>query len=817
MQGLECKMCGGKLAHIDDVWVCDYCGATFEPERVDNAGEELRRVLDDIAEEKVANLRRRLWDKMNEKYTDSVEIVRVAKEIRATLPDDFFASFCEVTNSGNAAEVNAFIDNIDEREQREFLEVIIKFMLKSLKAEYLLSLNNLIERAYKGIDLNKYEIVTNALAEEAKKVDSGVYELNMPRDCFLAYSSKDMNVVSELVAALEDQGISCFVAMRNLQHGRGAVQNYQHALETAMDNCKVVVFVSGKNSRNLSCDAIRHELPYIKRRDCERVPAQYGNMPYDKIPSMYKKPRVEYRISVGEGNTAADKIVKDFFAGQEYCYSIDDVIQRVAEYLVGTSSVLNVRDIAAQPTRKRSSPPDEHEGQGRINNYIRRIELFLKDRDFESAREYCEKVLDIDMESCDAYIYELCCDIKLSSKNELEDCCKKLNEFPNFQKALQFADEKQKKFLLQCYINAKKKYDIERCNETNKKQVRDLNAALEIDTSAAQKERDNNIRQLDITIDRLKENISEINRSIATNQYKINENKETLTNKKRYIFNCKKKIVLLSILLVFTFALLGTGVTFSVNYALETNGGFISDILSSGPRTVGDWTVIVTLGLLLIGLIILISSIVKIRKACIEIKSSSAIVVKLTKEISSLQKKINSSEEEKSVAQKEYEERRITRTIDQSQIENNYNEKIAELQSKFEFDVKEAEEQLVEQIKQIELWAANELTNIGNDTFVPAVNGSVDSKLETENKTVETVTNDFSNVKKESFDIILKQVGDNKFAVIDVIRKFTGLPLNYAQGLVELAPSIVKEKVDKSVATEFAEKLRKAGATVEVK
>ena len=71
--------------------------------------------------------------------------------------------------------------------------------------------------------------------------------------------------------------------------------------------------------------------------------------------------------------------------------------------------------------------------------------------------------------------------------------------------------------------------------------------------------------------------------------------------------------------------------------------------------------------------------------------------------------------------------------------------------------------------------------------------------------------------EKTEFDVILSGFGDNKVAVIKVVRSVTGLGLKEAKELVEGAPSPVKEGANKDEADDIKKKLEEAGATVEVK
>jgi len=71
--------------------------------------------------------------------------------------------------------------------------------------------------------------------------------------------------------------------------------------------------------------------------------------------------------------------------------------------------------------------------------------------------------------------------------------------------------------------------------------------------------------------------------------------------------------------------------------------------------------------------------------------------------------------------------------------------------------------------------------------------------------------------EKTEFDVILKNCGANKIAVIKVVRALTSLGLKEAKDLVDGAPQPVKTGVSKDEAAEAQKQLVEAGAEVEVK
>ncbi|MEE3182953.1 MAG: 50S ribosomal protein L7/L12 [Pseudomonadota bacterium] len=70
--------------------------------------------------------------------------------------------------------------------------------------------------------------------------------------------------------------------------------------------------------------------------------------------------------------------------------------------------------------------------------------------------------------------------------------------------------------------------------------------------------------------------------------------------------------------------------------------------------------------------------------------------------------------------------------------------------------------------------------------------------------------------EKTEFDVTLSSAGEKKVNVIKAVRTATGLGLKEAKGLVDGAPSTIKEAVSKEEADEIKGKLEEAGATVEL-
>ena len=70
--------------------------------------------------------------------------------------------------------------------------------------------------------------------------------------------------------------------------------------------------------------------------------------------------------------------------------------------------------------------------------------------------------------------------------------------------------------------------------------------------------------------------------------------------------------------------------------------------------------------------------------------------------------------------------------------------------------------------------------------------------------------------EKTEFNVVLKDAGATKIAVIKAVREATGLGLKEAKDLVDTAPKTVKENMPKEEAEKLVEALKAAGATAEM-
>lgn len=70
--------------------------------------------------------------------------------------------------------------------------------------------------------------------------------------------------------------------------------------------------------------------------------------------------------------------------------------------------------------------------------------------------------------------------------------------------------------------------------------------------------------------------------------------------------------------------------------------------------------------------------------------------------------------------------------------------------------------------------------------------------------------------EKSNFDVLLKEIGASKLAVVKAVKAITGEDLKTSKELVESAPKHIKKDVPKAEAEEIQKQLQEAGAVVEL-
>lgn len=266
--------------------------------------------------------------------------------------------------------------------------------------------------------------------EEAKTIDriqKGILEISKkeePFDVFICYKETSNSgertlesvLANELYNELTRDGLKTFFARITLENKLGTA--YEPYIFAALNSAKVMVVV-GTSAENLNSVWVKNEwsrfLGMIKEGQKKFLIPAYKNMdPYD-LPEEFSHLQAQDLAKIG---------------------ATQDLIHGIKK-LVGDG---------AKPVIQRNDAPVTSGNQDAL---VKRMFLFLDARDWKSADEYCEKVLDQNPENAYAYVGKLMIDLKIREKSQLGERTKQFRDNYNYKKAIEFADENLRKELYQ--------------------------------------------------------------------------------------------------------------------------------------------------------------------------------------------------------------------------------------------------------------------------------------------------------------------------------------------------------------------------------
>ena len=344
MKDFKCENCGsGLINNADGTYSCKYCKRTYGDDRLERAYERLYRDLSNTVQgflseellkqklQTISNCRQTLYKSLTGAYLNNAEVGKWSGEILALAPEDPQANFYSLAAKGEWGELNKFMNKVNAREISHLIEGFVDYLTNGrFVEECMLALTDLIDRAFLSKS-KQYADCHKKISRAAENERNGIFDVGLSRDVFVAYSSKDKEQAYELVEKLEENGFTCFIAMRNLAKGVDAELYYNERLKKAMDNCKVFVLVSSRNSRSRTCDAYRVEMKYVKERDVAASEnPDYARAHYELYLEKNRKkckPRVEYLIEE-YGPSIYEQEVKKFFGGLTWCLDMHSVDRR---------------------------------------------------------------------------------------------------------------------------------------------------------------------------------------------------------------------------------------------------------------------------------------------------------------------------------------------------------------------------------------------------------------------------------------------------------------------------------------------------------
>ncbi len=267
--------------------------------------------------------------------------------------------------------------------------------------------------------------------EEAKainEIQKGILEISNkeePFDVFICYKETDNSgrrtpdsvLANDLYHQLTQEGFKVFFARITLEDKLGSA--YEPYIFAALNSSKVMV-VLGTKPEYFNAVWVKNEwsryLALVKQSGGKKVliPAYRDMDPYD-LPEEFSHLQAQDMSKLG--------FMQDLIRG----------IKKIAQADTPKTTVVKETVISG--------------GNANTAPLLKRAFMFLEDGDWNSANEYCEKVLDIDPENASAYLGKLLSELRVRKQESLKDQAEPFDHNNNYQKAVRFADEKLKSAL----------------------------------------------------------------------------------------------------------------------------------------------------------------------------------------------------------------------------------------------------------------------------------------------------------------------------------------------------------------------------------
>ena len=262
-----------------------------------------------------------------------------------------------------------------------------------------------------------YEKEAKRIAEIQKGI-LAISSQEKPYDVFICYKetddsgsrTKDSTLAQEIYYQLTNEGYKVFFSRITLEDKLG--QEYEPYIFAALNSAKVMLVV-GTRPEFFNAVWVKNEWNRylaLMKNDRKRVliPCYRDMDPYD-LPEELSSLQSQDMGKIG---------------------FMQDIIHGVKKVLGSDKQTApNVTVQAAGPG---------------IASLHKRAVLFLEDNDWDSATEYFDRILDIDPEYAPAYIGKVQVKNKVRREADLARCREPISSDPDFQKAVRFADEKQK-------------------------------------------------------------------------------------------------------------------------------------------------------------------------------------------------------------------------------------------------------------------------------------------------------------------------------------------------------------------------------------
>ena len=396
----KCKMCGGTLEinNNESVATCEYCGT--------------QQTLPKLDDDKRVNL----YDRANH-FRRNNEFDKAAAIYEQILNED-----------GTDAEAywslvlcHYGIEYVEDPASHKRVPTVNRAQFTSIFDDD--NYKSALQYA-DGYQKSLYEEEAKAINEIQKGILS-ISQKEEPFDVFICYKETDNNgrrtpdsvLANDLYHQLTQEGFKVFFARITLEDKLGSA--YEPYIFAALNSAKVMV-VLGTKPEYFNAVWVKNEwsryLSLIKNGAKKMLVPAYKDMdPYD-LPEEFSHLQAQDMSKLG--------FMQDLIRG----------IKKITQADTPKANVVKETVISG--------------GNANTAPLLKRAFMFLEDGDWNSANEYCEKVLDIDPENASAYLGKLLSELRVSKQESLKDQEEPFDDNNNYHKVIRFADDKLKNELI---------------------------------------------------------------------------------------------------------------------------------------------------------------------------------------------------------------------------------------------------------------------------------------------------------------------------------------------------------------------------------
>ena len=413
MSIFKCKMCGGNVEFESGatVGVCDSCGT--------------KQTLPRLDDEKRANLYDRANHfRRNNEYDKAMGIYEQILSEDSTDSEAYWSLvLCRYG-----------IEYVEDPATHKRVPTVNRAQFTSIFAD----------EDYKSALQYADDYQKEIYEEEAKAIDEiqkGILAISQkeePFDVFICYKETDSNgrrtqdsvLANDLYHQLTQEGFKVFFSRITLEDKLGTA--YEPYIFAALNSAKVMV-VLGTKPEYFNAVWVKNEwsryLALVKQSGGKKIliPAYRDMDPYD-LPDEFSHLQAQDMSKLG--------FMQDLIRGIKKIISVDEPKPTVIKKTV-------ISDV-----NNDTSP------------LLKRAFMFLEDKNWQEADEYCEKVLDRNPECAEAYLGKLMAELQVCKIENLADCNEPFDNNNNYQKAVRFADNNLAntfKHINECNKNARLK------------------------------------------------------------------------------------------------------------------------------------------------------------------------------------------------------------------------------------------------------------------------------------------------------------------------------------------------------------------------